>query len=124
MGAQVRRAVRPPSSASCSVLSARSSFEAAAPGDFVQWKVMAFRQVIGESLSSCVLSVGDSLVERDAVHSAAASHPDIFVKSVKLVDKPTPPRLSEQLIVLRDSIHALAHEHRHCDLMMQTDPCG
>jgi len=106
----------------CSVLSARSSFEASAPGDFIQWKIMAFRQVIGECFSSSVLSIGDSLVERDAVHSAASSHPDIFVKSIKLIDKPTPLRLSEQLLMLRDSIHTLAYEHSHFDLMIQISP--
>jgi hypothetical protein len=107
----------------CSVLSARSSFEASAPGDFLQWKIMAFRKVIGEFPSfSSVLSIGDSLVERDAVYSAASSHPDIFVKSIKLIDKPTPLQLSEQLIMLRDSIHTLSHEPSHLDLMIQITP--
>jgi hypothetical protein len=103
----------------CSVVSARSAFEALAPGDFIRWKAMAFSKVIGECYASSVVSIGDSLVERDAVHAAAAEHPDIVVKSIKLIEKPHPVRLVEQLDMLRSCIDALAADSAHCDLMIR-----
>ena len=104
------------------VISARSRFESSAPGNPLHWKMNAFAEVVDEYVrfsgsTATVFSVGDSMIERDAVHLAASRH-SLIIKSIKLEEKPNPEYLAEELRVLHESIdHLLSHPH-HLDLVL------
>ena len=92
------------------VISARTNFESVCYDSPVSWKVMTFARAISE-WADCntvdspepfhVISIGDSLQERDAVFRVQKHHRIKFVpKSVKF-----PERLSlDQLILQHDHL--------------------
>ena len=53
--------------------------------------------------SVSVLSIGDSLLERDAVFSCEAANSGVIAKSIKMIDVPNPTQLSmQQQLICRD----------------------
>lgn len=90
------------------VFSARSSYERAFPDSPLQWKVCAFKHTIGQVFNDRmdvdfgssqmlnVISFGDSIHERDAVHEVTGAMRNTYTKSVKFVERPTMEQLQRQ----------------------------
>lgn len=106
------------------VISARTRFESIHPNKPTMWKFEAFREeLMRESLCSDlalnVISVGDSLYERDAVYMACQElllQP--LIKSIKLIDDPEVKELTSQLIVLHKCIDDVVAHDNHLDLWL------
>eukprot|EP01067_Filipodium_phascolosomae_P000007 Filipodium_phascolosomae@DN1004_c0_g1_i1.p1 len=82
------------------VISARCNYEEEFPGNFQRWKIEAFLEVqrqLNSTIITNLLSVGDSVVELDAVHVMGREFAQALVKTIKLRENPTPEELSKQL---------------------------
>jgi len=83
-------------------VSARSEFQPLGIECPTEWKSRAFEREIkafaemldGDSLS--VISLGDSMCERQALLSEASKVPSCFAKSMKLAERPSIERLTEE----------------------------
>ncbi|KAF4659638.1 hypothetical protein FOL47_007493 [Perkinsus chesapeaki] len=90
----------------CRIISARSAYEEQYPEDRYPdasslWKFLAFSVLLREFKPSQLISIGDSVKERQAcLKVTAASSPDCLPKSVKLVGAPSIGTLIRELTVL------------------------
>ena len=89
------------------VRSARSRYAARFPEESGAWKKMTFSDELDplwdHNGSISVLSIGDSLLERDAVFSYEAANSGVIAKSIKMIDVPNPTQLSmQQQLICRD----------------------
>lgn len=133
--------------AKCRVISARSTFEGAYPDQPNEWKIQAFRCAIADSFApgrrrrpsgspmevetkeghggakvgagfKNVLSFGDSIHERDAVHRVAGAMPDTWSKSVKFVERPTIEQLKRQVELVSSCFDYICGHGGDLDLML------
>ena len=130
----------------CRVISARSTFEVAYPDQPNEWKIQAFRCAIADSFSPArrrqlgfgdamevetkendkagnagfknVLSCGDSIHERDAVHRVAGAMPKTWSKSVKFVERPTIEQLKRQVELVSSCFDYICGHGGDLDLML------
>lgn len=110
------------------VLSARSTYEAQFPDAPQEWKVCAFEAAIADAFCcnsiSCVrpgkniLSFGDSIHERDAVHRVVGTMTNTHCKSVKFVERPTMEQLRRQIGLVSDCLDYIANFGGNLDLML------
>jgi len=88
---------------SMKVISARSKWELSEPVS--QWKVRAFTELqtqLSPQTVSNFISIGDSSFERDAARIIGATFPNAIVKTVKLLETPSPEELLwQQELVLQ-----------------------
>lgn len=102
------------------VISARSKYERAFPGQPDMWKLHAFREELcgaGHHPLN-VISIGDSWFERDAAHVVGGEHSNATVKSIQLVDCPHPKDICAQLAKLQSCMLDIAQHDSHLDLKM------
>lgn len=106
------------------VLSARSWYEAAFPDAPSEWKLRAFNSFVNAWQESHggrppvhVISIGDSLYERWAAHSIAATwgHAVAAVKTVKLKEHPSCRDLADQARFLARQADAMVTWHGDMD---------
>lgn len=106
------------------VLSARSTFEpeVSCPSE---WKVRAFARELGahyskheSSVIRNVLSFGDSIHERHAVHRVTSGVPNTRTKSIKFVERPTAEQLKRQVDLVRGCISDVVSHSGDLDLML------
>lgn len=107
------------------VVSARSTFEAQHPDDPSAWKVQAFRQEVGRAFRECggetdrnVISLGDSVHERSALHKVTAGMPRTLTKSVKFVERPTVEQLKRQVDLVHSCFEDIVNHKGSLDLML------
>jgi hypothetical protein len=110
----------------CQVISARSAFERASPANPAEWKLRAFHALVdacgyARSGAGVILSIGDSLYERDAAHAVARLHPNLWVKSIKLLEKPSAKTLAKQLAFARAAVEVVLERQEHLDLMIREE---
>ena len=90
------------------ILSARSAYEPKYPGDIMSWKAHAFMERVSakydtpEALSKLnLVSVGDSISEREAAHHVSTeTGAKGRVKTVKFVENPDIEQMRRQLMLL------------------------
>jgi len=106
------------------VLSARSNYEPVSKCPS-EWKVRAFRQVLGDHYTGDkagtvrnVLSFGDSIHERHAVHKVTAGVERTLTKSVKFVERPTAEQLKRQVELVSGCLGDIVAHAEHLDLML------
>ena len=115
--------------ASICVFSARSTFEPMFPDNPLQWKVAAFKQLVGqtqprnimdsaENLMRSVISFGDSVHERDAVRKVTANLGSTFTKSVKFVEQPNLEQLRREVDLVRNCLDYICGCKSDLDLML------
>lgn len=108
------------------IISARSQFEAAFPNQPSQWKIQAFHQEIGMHVRGTtrdqranVISIGDSQHEREALHVVTATLvEDMWVKSIKFVERPGMDVLRRQIELIHGCIDYIAQHAGDLDLML------
>jgi len=121
------------------VVSARTEFEHHVGPDPTRWKCAAFKRHIDSWLRSRrqwsdiskkelpvphVMSIGDSLHERDAIHEAIEeiSHMNTFVaKSLKFLERPTIDQIVRQHELLLKKLEALLMHPHYFDLAIRDD---
>merc|ERR1711865_301144 len=72
------------------IVSAQADFAASCPsGDPTDWKKKAFLRELTTGSNLNLISIGDSIFEREAAHFAGKQKRVEMVKTVKFVDRPT-----------------------------------
>lgn len=106
------------------VLSARSTFEPVSDCPS-EWKVRAFHQVLSEHYVKAdplrvrnVVSFGDSIHERHAVHKVTTGVPNTLTKSVKFVERPSAEQLNRQIELVSGCIGDIVDHGANLDLML------
>lgn len=119
------------------VLSARSSYQDMYPNQVPKWKIEAYKCVFQEAFPELsfsqyskvqnrvqVLSLGDSVYERDALMELA-SHvgaEKLLPKSVKFVERPNPGQLVQQIAIVLDNLFDVySSTDGVVDLMLQVE---
>lgn len=108
------------------VISARSTFEALYPDSPSDWKVQAFYQEIVAAFSGSrgdsrknVLSFGDSVHERAAIHKVTGGMgPLTRTKSIKFVERPTVEQLKRQVDLVASCFDEICRHTGSLDLML------
>jgi hypothetical protein len=109
------------------ITSARSTYEKCFPNDPMTWKLFAFRQCLTRIFSSTttthknIISFGDSLAEREAIHNACYDRPNTLCKSFKLINNPSIEQLREQLKLIIESFTNILQHEEDMDLMLSLD---
>ena len=95
------------------VVSARSLYESSYPCCSTVWKKQAFKDVIDSLLSfndyPSILSIGDSHHEREAVFAYGRENTQSLVKSIKLIEVPSPSHLATQQDLIRDKLRTMIY---------------
>ena len=102
-----------------SVVSAQAAFAASCPsGDPADWKKKAFlRELTGTNIN--MVSIGDSIFEREAAHFASKQSRVGMTKTVKFVDSPTIEQLRRQLTTLTGKIDMICLAEHSFDVDME-----
>lgn len=108
------------------VLSARSAFEGAYPDAPSEWKVHAFHQELSAAYAGAgagrkrnVVSFGDSVHERAAIHKCTAGMGGaVRTKSVKFVERPTVEQLRRQVDLVAGCLDEIVSHNGSLDLML------
>lgn len=108
--------------AKCEVISARSTYEPLFPDRPDIWKQHVFATEVSRWIHDRVdniVSIGDSMHERDAVYAATECVRDaVRTKSIKFMEKPTLPFLQRQLHLIASFMEHICNFESHLDLMM------
>jgi len=108
------------------IVSARSTFEAAFPNSPSSWKLNAFQEcLLRFRKSQCttltavnIMSFGDSCVEREACRSVASSESHTTAKSVKFAEQPSIEFLRFEIAAIAARFQALVDHEGELDLML------
>eukprot|EP00304_Pavlova_gyrans_P002402 CAMPEP_0206043942 /NCGR_PEP_ID=MMETSP1466-20131121/10875_1 /ASSEMBLY_ACC=CAM_ASM_001126 /TAXON_ID=44452 /ORGANISM="Pavlova gyrans, Strain CCMP608" /LENGTH=330 /DNA_ID=CAMNT_0053418809 /DNA_START=19 /DNA_END=1011 /DNA_ORIENTATION=+ len=106
------------------VISARGAYEQSFPGDCHAWKVHAFLQVqrtLNVEAVTNLISIGDSVIEMDAVHVIGSCFAHALVKTVKLWERPTPHELVKQLEVVAAKLPDIYASGTALNIWMERD---
>mmetsp|Transcript_67222 Transcript_67222/g.156037 ORF Transcript_67222/g.156037 Transcript_67222/m.156037 type:complete len:238 (+) Transcript_67222:117-830(+) len=111
------------------VLSARTTYETAELSSPLDWKLRAFESEIArifgpETLHSPVrrknvLSLGDSVHEREALLRATATLPNCRSKSLKFVERPDIDQICKQHSLVRSVFDQIVHHDGNLDLLIR-----
>lgn len=118
-----------PSLESVKVLSARTTYETPTMSSPLDWKLNAFeseiRRVFGEagvnepSRRKNILSLGDSMHEREALLRATASLPNCRSKSLKFVERPDISQICKQHSLITGCFERIVHHDGNLDLCIR-----
>ena len=117
------------------VISARSTYESIYPDSPLDWKSAAFTRELIEATTLYdpsninstshhspryrnVVSFGDSLHEREAIHLVTGTIPGVLTKSIKFVERPTIEQLVNQIDMVFGYIAHIVHKDSDLDLML------
>lgn len=112
------------------VVSARSEFEASYPSSPQQWKMAAFGREIRQALAhpdvgdaQCtVASLGDSVHEREALHSACrALKSPVVTKSVKFIEHPGLEQLEREMECVTRAFEDIVSPPGNVDLALHVN---
>ena len=104
------------------VISARDSFEQQYPGQYHEWKVQAFLKVqkeLNQQVITNLVSLGDSMIEHDAVHVMGAEFAEALVKTIKFRDTPTPEELAKQLELVLGKFEKIVLNARNLKISLE-----
>jgi len=110
------------------VVSARSSYECDVGPNPQDWKLRAFEHEIQRAYGSStydarrrknVLSLGDSVHEREAVMAATAALPNCRCKSLKFTAKPDISQIHQQHTLIRESFKKIIEHDGNLDLCLR-----
>jgi hypothetical protein len=104
------------------VISARSNWEPAYPGDVSRWKEQAFlavQQQLRTEIIANLISVGDSHWEMDAVHSMGKGFEQALVKTVKLRQDPYPDELRKELELIGQKFDKIVENARDLKITLE-----
>jgi len=108
------------------VFSARSTYEPMYPDSPLDWKIAAFKTMVGQhrpisvdpDVLCSVISFGDSVHERDAVRKVTSDMTDTYTKSVKFVERPNIEQLRREVDLVRNCLDYICSCNSDLDLML------
>jgi hypothetical protein len=107
------------------VCSARSTYERMYPERPSSWKQQAFVDHIRAHFAGCpagtlknVISLGDSVHERTALHTATKALATVQAKSVKFVERPSVEALTRQIDLMLNILPSVVSHQGGLDLML------
>lgn len=108
------------------IISARSTYEAEFPDSPKKWKLAAFHREIHDAVDDmgphfappCVISFGDSIHERDAVHEVCEPLKSTLTKSIKFVERPSIEQLHRELELVCRCFSFIVDSEDPLDLML------
>jgi hypothetical protein len=111
------------------LLSARSTFEPMGISSPFQWKLRAFEVVMNKLRSGStgeknfnVISIGDSIHERNAVHQVCGNVSGLYCKSIKFMERPDLSSLAKQHHLIADCLHEIVSYPGALDMCVQCQP--
>jgi hypothetical protein len=106
----------------CTIISARTTFEAAFGNSPLRWKFYAFSECLSRMLPLTsrrnVLSFGDSHVEREAIRAVTRGHTTTLCKSVKFSEHPSCEQLMRQQELVQSCFLYVFNHTDHLDLQL------
>jgi len=106
----------------CTIISARSTFEAAFGDSPLKWKYHAFCECLLRlqpiHTARNVISLGDSHVEREAIRAATRGHAATTCKSIKFAERPSCEQLVRQQELALQCFHYIFSHNDHLDLQL------
>ena len=106
------------------IFSARDEYSSQTSIDSSLWKQYTFQRVLDEyrncmsTKRMSVFSIGDSLYERQAVMNYGKLNDDICVKSIKMMDGPSPSQLIKQQELITKYFPSMMNKFEHVDLKL------
>jgi hypothetical protein len=108
------------------VVSARTTYEYLFPESPLDWKLQAFSHEIERKLTTAahsqkrnnVISFGDSVHERNALHHVCKGRDNTLTKSVKFVERPTADQLRREIELIHNSFDYIHTHNGDLDLML------
>ncbi|KAK6590872.1 hypothetical protein RS030_111872 [Cryptosporidium xiaoi] len=107
---------------SLTVISARSKYEQKYPGDYHKWKLYAFLEIqkkLNSETITNLISIGDSIIEMEAVHILGREFSESLVKTVKLKETPTPDELYKQLSLINSNFESICLNARNLRIVLE-----
>jgi hypothetical protein len=111
------------------LVSARTTYEGPQCSSPLDWKLHAFeaeitryygQDVLNDAASrKNVLSLGDSVHEREALLQATSSSPNCFSKSLKFVERPDISQICKQHELIVNSFEQIVNHEGHLDLCIR-----
>ncbi|OQR93403.1 kinase [Thraustotheca clavata] len=108
------------------IVSARTWFEGTfgEGGDARHWKLEVLALIATKCFSedrghvNNLVSVGDSMAERDACHAVVNASPHIFAKTLKFIELPDIMEIAHQVELAFGSLDQMCHWNNHLDLQI------
>ncbi len=106
------------------VVSARSTYEYLYPESPLDWKLQAFsneiesRVKVHDTRKNNIISFGDSVHERNAIHHVCKGRENTLTKSVKFVERPTADQLKRQIELIHKNFDYIFSHVGDLDLML------
>ena len=103
------------------IVSARGLYEKRLPGDYRQWKTMAFIDTILNSnidlkKTANILCFGDSIIELEATHKLKEIFSDAYIKTIKFKESPQPVELIKELKIILSQFDVILSNIRNLSI--------
>ena len=103
------------------IVSARGLYEKRLPGDYRQWKTMAFIDTIINSnidlkKTANILCFGDSIIELEATHKLKEIFSDAYIKTIKFKESPQPVELIKELKIILSQFDVILSNIRNLSI--------
>eukprot|EP00466_Bigelowiella_natans_P008053 jgi/Bigna1/48379/estExt_Genewise1.C_260076 len=105
------------------IISARSTYEYRFPQSPLQWKYYAFQHNLEKAFkrelgAKCVISFGDSQVERQVVRAVSKTFHNSIAKSIKFAERPSLEQLKRQVELVSKCFENVYSHQGDLDLML------
>lgn len=104
------------------IISARSLYEHKYPGAYHKWKFNAFLEIhkkLDSETITNLISIGDSIIEMEAVHILGREFSESLVKTIKMKESPTPDELYKQLSLISTKFENICLNARNLKIVLE-----
>ncbi|OII71895.1 serine subtilase [Cryptosporidium ubiquitum] len=104
------------------IISARSKYEHKYPGAYHKWKFNAFLEIqkkLDSETITNLISIGDSIIEMEAVHILGREFSESLVKTIKMKESPTPDELFKQLSLINAKFENICLNARNLKIVLE-----
>ncbi|KAH8581740.1 uncharacterized protein ELE39_001870 [Cryptosporidium sp. chipmunk genotype I] len=104
------------------IISARSKYEHKYPGAYHKWKFNAFLEIqkkLDSETITNLISIGDSIIEMEAVHILGREFSESLVKTIKMKESPTPDELYKQLSLINAKFENICLNARNLKIVLE-----
>ena len=116
---QVRQVIR---NMNIPIVSARDLYESRAPTNPTLWKTIVFKHCLSKSQYVNILSIGDSIIDMDALRDASSRMYGVICKRLKLIDRPSIHQLIYQLEMVSQIFDRMYIYGTDIDLVVEDVP--
>ena len=99
------------------LISARDNFQEKYPYNPMEWKINTFKNYVNENnIYNEIISIGDGIYEKNALFNLKNLNKNLYLKSIKLLDKPNFFQLSTQINLILRNINEISNLKKNIDL--------